>query len=48
MTNIIPFRKPTHIGNIMISVKYDVLEDGTVWYCWKLFKEWSEWEMIDE
>jgi hypothetical protein len=45
--NILPFKKPTHIGNIMISVKYDVLEDGTVWYCWKLGEHWSEWEELE-
>lgn len=48
MTNITPLRKSTHIGSIMISIKYDVLEDGSVWYCYKLGKHWSEWEKIDE
>lgn len=46
--NILPFKKPSHIGAITVMVKYDVLEDGSVWYSYKLGKHWSEWEKVDE
>lgn len=48
MTNILPFKKPAYIGNIMISIKYDVLEDGSVWYSFMWKDVWSEWRKVDE
>ena len=48
MGNILPFRK-TVVGNITLNVEYEALEDGSMWYRFKVYKSdvWSEWRKIE-
>lgn len=48
MSNIVPFKK-TVVGNITLNLECEALEDGSLWYRFKLSKSntWSEWKMIE-
>lgn len=45
MSNITPFKKQISVGSITLDFKFEMLEDGSLWYCSKLSTQdnWSEW-----
>lgn len=48
MSNILPFKK-TVFGSVTLLLNYEALEDGSLWYRFKLSKSntWSEWKMVE-
>lgn len=45
MNSVIPFRKQTYTDSITLDFRFEMLEDGSLWYCSKLSTQdnWGEW-----
>lgn len=49
MGDVIPLVKKSKVSKVDIQMQIEVLEDGSLWYRFKLSKSnaWSEWKMVE-